>query len=173
MSISNSQFRGWDWLVRLTHWSVASLFIANYFFTEPGEALHTNFGWIILGLVGLRLLWGLTLAKGPNHLRSFVPTPKGALHHLKELRDGTPPEKVGHNPLGSAAVYLMWIGLAAASLTGWGMDTDWGFENDLDRWHFRVVDWLFILVVVHLSAVLLTSLRLKTNLVKAMIAGRH
>ena len=164
--------RRWDILVRLIHWSVAGLFLANYYYTDPGYDAHINIGWIILGLVGLRLLWGVTLAKGPNHLRDFVPTPSRAQRHIHEIKTRQRPAGVGHNPFGSCAIYLLWTGLAAASLTGWLQDTDWGFDNGVDIWHRQVVQWLFILIVVHVSAVILTSLWLRTNLIRAMVLGR-
>lgn len=162
----------WDFLVRLIHWSVATLFLANYFFTEPGYELHTNFGWAILALVVVRILWGISFAKGPNHLRSFAPTLAGVQHHLQELKTRQRPQKVGHNPFGTVAIYLMWIGLSAAAFTGWLQDTDWGFDNGADLWHEWVVDGVFLLVILHVSAVVLTSLWLRANLIRAMVIGR-
>ena len=162
----------WDSLVRLIHWSVAGLFLANYFYTDPGYHAHINIGWTIPGLVGLRLLWGLTFAKGPNHLRDFVPSLSAARHHIRDIKTRKPPQAVGHNPFGSCAIYLLWSGLAAAALTGWLQDTDWGFDNGVDIWHKQIVQWLFILIIAHVSAVILTSLWLRANLVRAMIVGR-
>lgn len=162
----------WDIFVRLIHWSVAGLFLANYYYTDPGYEAHTNVGWAILWLVGFRLLWGLTFAKGLNHLRNFLPTLSGAQHHINQLKTRQKPTTLGHNSFGSCAVYLLWLGLAAASFTGWLQDTDWGFDNGVDAWHRQAVDWLYILIIVHVCAVILTSLWLRVNLTRAMITGR-
>ena len=162
----------WDPVVRLIHWAVAGLFLANYFYTDPGYDAHINIGWIILSLVGARLLWGLTLAKGPNHLGNFLPRPSKAREHLNHIRHRQTPNTVGHNPFGTIAIYLLWLGLASAAFTGWLQDTDWGFDNDVDIWHRRIVQWVFYLVIVHVSAVILTSLWLRVNLIRAMILGR-
>ncbi|MDM3872441.1 cytochrome b/b6 domain-containing protein [Porticoccus sp. W117] len=162
----------WDIVVRVIHWSVAALFLTNYFYTEPGYDAHINIGWIILSLVGLRLLWGLTFAKGPNHLKDFLPRRRTAGEHLQHIKHRQQPNTVGHNPFGAIAIYLMWLGLASAAFTGWLQDTDWGFDNGVDIWHRRIVQWLFYLVIVHVSAVVLTSLWLRVNLIRAMVLGR-
>ncbi|MCV6605719.1 MAG: cytochrome b/b6 domain-containing protein, partial [Porticoccaceae bacterium] len=107
----------------------------------------------------------------PNHLKNFLPHPRSARQHLQHIKNREKPDSVGHNPFGTLAIYLMWLGLACAALTGWLQDTDWGFDNGLDLWHRRIVRWLFYLVVVHVSAVAATSLWLRVNLVRAMIVG--
>ena len=52
----------WPVPVRILHWSIASFFLANHFIVEGGEQWHEYFGWSILTLVSLRLLYGITLA---------------------------------------------------------------------------------------------------------------
>ena len=64
---------GWDWLVRLSHWSVAILFSLNYFFIPPEEYTHVQIGYAVATLVVLRILWGFTFARGANRISSFVP----------------------------------------------------------------------------------------------------
>ena len=63
----------------------------------------------------------------------------------------------------------MWSGLAAAVLSGWLQETDWGIEHDVDDWHSGIVETLFWLTLVHIAAVILTSWRLRRNLLRAMI----
>ncbi|WP_448248826.1 cytochrome b/b6 domain-containing protein [Thalassotalea agariperforans] len=162
---------GWDWLVRLTHWSVAVLFLTNYYLTEKGSENHEYVGWTLLGLIVTRLLWGVTLAAGPNRLSAFVPNVTSVKQHFLELKTRKAEKGVGHNPFGAIAIYLMWAGLISCSLTGWGMDTDWGFENDVDQWHEFAVDFTFAIVCVHVSAVTLVSFWLRKNLIKAMVVN--
>ncbi|WP_261871082.1 cytochrome b/b6 domain-containing protein [Psychrobacter sp. JCM 18901] len=53
------QVRVWDILVRVTHWAVAAGITANLLFTEEGSELHQYVGYTVVGLVVVRLLWGL------------------------------------------------------------------------------------------------------------------
>ncbi len=184
----------WDWLVRIVHWSVAILFAVNYFMTKDGEStladievngeelfpwngylIHEYIGWAIVALVCGRILWGF-IAKGPARISSFFPTPKRVMEHVHELKTRTPPAQVGHNPFGACAIFLMWFGLLTASLSGWGMDTDWAWDNDysdaLFDYHYLIVDLTFYLVCIHITAVILMSFWGKRNLVKAMVRGR-
>ena len=50
--------RLWDPLVRLFHWSLAGVFIANYFLNEPGESWHVWLGYYALAWIPVRVLWG-------------------------------------------------------------------------------------------------------------------
>lgn len=160
----------WDWLVRLVHWSVAGLFLYNYFWSSHGSIVHMNIGWTLMGLVITRLLWGL-FAKPPARLTSFFPTPQRIKTHVYELKQREQPANVGHNPFGAIAIFLMWFGLIFAAFTGWFMDTDWGFEHDVYEWHELTVELLFYLICVHVSAVVIMSFWLKRNLIRAMIVG--
>ena len=159
----------WDCVVRVSHWSIGLLFYVNYFLTESGEWWHRKIGWAILALLAIRLIWGLSFARGPNRLRAFVPTVAGFREHWRDWRDRRPPATVGHNAFGALAVYVMWSGLAAAVLSGWLQETDWGIEHDVDDWHSGIVETLFWLTLVHIAAVILTSWRLRRNLLRAMI----
>ena len=164
--------QGWDKIVRSIHWIVATLFIINYYFTEAGYTAHIRVGWTIFGLVIFRILWGITKARGPNHIRNFIPTINGIKEHLVELRNRESLHQVGHNACGSIVIFLMWFCLLTAAFTGWLQDTDWGFENDVYEWHEFFVESLWYLIVMHITAVILTSLWLRKNLIKQMILGK-
>lgn len=168
-----NQFNGWDWLVRLSHWSVAILFSLNYFFVSPDEYTHVQIGYAVAAVVSIRILWGFTFARGANRILNFIPTPSGVKEHLQELKERRAPESPRHNPLGAIAIWLMWIGLLSLVAAGWLYDnTDWGFDNDLDKLHKQLGEALFALVCFHVTAVVLTSIWQKRNLIKAMIIGR-
>jgi cytochrome b len=167
------QANGWDWLVRLSHWSVAILFSLNYFFISPDEYTHVQVGYAVFTVVALRILWGFTFARGANRILNFMPSRSGMKQHLDELRTRQPPDQPHHNAFGAVAIWLMWIGLIAVPTTGWLYDnTDWGFDNDIDKLHKQLGQLLFYLVCIHIAAVVLTSVWLKRNLIKAMIVGR-
>ncbi len=164
---------GWDWLVRLSHWSIVVLFTLNYFFVSPDVYTHVQIGYAIATIVVVRILWGLTFARGPNRLGSFIPTPSGIRQHLHELKERKAPDAPQHNALGAIAIWLMWFGLLAVPTLGWLFDnTDWGYDNDLDRVHKQAGELLFYLICIHITAVVLTSLWLRRNFIKAMLVGR-
>ncbi len=48
----------WDLFVRVTHWLVAALFLANFFAIEEGSDLHEWVGYVVMGAIILRLGWG-------------------------------------------------------------------------------------------------------------------
>ena len=163
---------GWDAVVRGIHWLVAALFYTNYFLTESGEWWHRKIGWAILCLLALRIIWGLTAARGPNRLASFTPSRRAWRAHWRELCTRQTSPTVGHNPAGAVAIYLMWLGLAAAALSGWLQNTDWGIDHSVDDWHQWITKAVFWLTMVHLSAVALVSWRLRKNLTRAMLRGQ-
>lgn len=163
---------GWDLVVRCTHWLVAILFYTNYFYTEPGEWWHRQLGYTVAGLVVLRVAWGLTWARGANHLKSFVPTIGKLQQHFTELKNRTPPPSVGHNAMGAMAIYCLWLCLLFIVFSGWLQETDWGIDNDVDEWHRLSTQFLLYFSGLHVLAVLLTSWRLRRHLIKAMITGK-
>ncbi len=162
----------WDLVIRSSHWLVATLFIANQFFTDPEESWHHYFGYAIAAVVLLRLIWGVTLARGPNRLSSFIPTLDGLRAHLSALRQREPHDSVGHNPLGALAIYLMWSGLLVLALSGWIEYYGVADFIDFADLHEALGEGLLVLVGIHISAVILMSLYQRINLIRAMILGR-
>ena len=51
--------RVWDPLVRVFHWSLALTFAAAWLTGEEESALHDVFGYVILGLIAVRVVWGV------------------------------------------------------------------------------------------------------------------
>jgi len=56
----------WDPIIRLFHWSVVLTFVANAWAIDDESKLHQQVGWLIVALLGLRVLWGLV---GTQHAR--------------------------------------------------------------------------------------------------------
>ena len=110
----------WDPLLRLAHWGIAVVVIANYAFTKEGGSVHIAFGWAGMALLLLRLIWGFV---GPREARftSFPPNPMAALRHLGGLLRGKAPHYPSHNPAGAMMAYALWACLAVLMLTGLGM----------------------------------------------------
>jgi cytochrome b len=109
--------RSWDFVVRLTHWTIAAAVIANGLLTKAGGVWHVWIGWIAMGALALRLIWGLV---GTRQARfaAFPPDPKAALGHLSALARGRAAEHPSHNPAGALMAYAFWACLAVVVATG-------------------------------------------------------
>ncbi|TLP48172.1 cytochrome B [Cohaesibacter sp. CAU 1516] len=108
----------WDPLVRLTHWAIAACVIVNGLISDPGKALHVWIGWAVLGILAVRLVWGLI---GPSEARfvSFLPDPRAAVLHVIDLVQGSRPRDYpSHNPAGALMVYALWASLGIVIATG-------------------------------------------------------
>ena len=80
----------WDGLVRLTHWGVAAVCIGNLWLNEAGEEWHEWLGYGAMALIGLRLLWGLTLARGHARLGALIPSRDDFRQQAVALRERAP-----------------------------------------------------------------------------------
>lgn len=162
--------RVWDPVIRVFHWTLVAAF-ATAFLVEEGGRLHDAAGYVVLGLIALRLVWGVI---GPEHARfaSFVPGPAGLVAYLRGLARGKPARFLGHNPLGGVMIVLLLVTVFTAAASGWLMTTDrfWGV-GWVEELH-EITAWLALaLVAVHVTGVLVSSLLHRENLVRAMITG--
>lgn len=163
----------WDPVVRTTHWIVALGFLANRFYvTNPGSSWHEYIGYAVITCVLLRLLWGISFARGPARLSALFHRWSSVKSHIAEVQDRTAHQQLGHNPFGSVAIWLFWVGLLLVGFTGWGQETDLIDSWPLDDWHMLLVDALTVLVCIHIFAVFALSLWLHRNLIRAMLPGK-
>lgn len=163
----------WDPVVRVTHWCVALGFLSNRLhITDPGAFSHRIIGLAVAALVVIRVLWGLTKAKGPARLSALIPTKAAICHHINEVRTRSSDKSLGHNPLGAMAIWLFWICLPLIAFTGWAQDTSLMDLYPLEVWHYWLVNFVTLLVCLHISAVIGLSLWLKHNLIRAMLPGK-
>jgi len=172
----------WDPLVRLFHWSLAIFFCLAYFLEGEWLSMHSHVGYTVFGLVGFRLVWGVI---GPTHalFADFVTPPGVAASYLKQLINGTAKRYIGHNPAGSAMILALMIALSITALSGMVLFAIQGSgplaATFVASWpgdvvaeiHELFTDVTLVLVIVHLGGVLLTTVRYKENLTRAMITG--
>ncbi|KJY82942.1 cytochrome b [Vibrio galatheae] len=159
----------WDWLVRLTHWLVAALFLANYFALEEGSELHEWAGYTILAAIAVRLLWGI-VCDSPARLSRFWPSPKAAVDHIKHALLERNDNHQGHNPAAAVMIWLLWLMIILTASSGWLMESDlfWG-EEWLEEVHEVLANVTFILVTIHVSAVIVMSKLNRRDYIKSML----
>lgn len=161
----------WDPLVRLLHWSLVLCFAANALLTDPEGNLHQVIGYMILGLLVLRLFWGVV---GTEYARftSFPPSPRAALGQVREMVQWKRNAHPGHSPLGALMIYNLIVTLAVIVLSGWMMTTNRWFGMEwVEELHEMTVTWAELSVLAHIAAVFLESARLRINLPKSMVTG--
>jgi cytochrome b len=162
----------WDIFARVTHWSVALLVLAELTLLDEDWAVHRWAGYAVLGLVALRLVWGLV---GSRYARfsSFPPSLQAARAHLAGLLRGRHMQHLSHNPLGALMAYNLWASLVAVCVTGILMTTRtfWGVEW-VEEIHEGVANWVLISVILHVAGVMIEGRRSNVNLIRAMIDGQ-
>ena len=166
------QVRVWDILVRITHWTVAAGIFANLLFTEDGSELHEIVGYTVVGLVVIRLLWGLF---GTRYARfsNFFPTPTRLKRHLADLSARRVDEDhLGHNPLAALMMFTLWAVIIGLGLTGYLMETKiLGSKDLMEGIHEFLANSLYLLVPLHIVSAIVVSYWERQNLIKAMITG--
>jgi cytochrome b len=162
----------WDPFVRLFHWSLVLGFTIAWVSAEEWDALHEGAGYVVMGLVALRLVWGLI---GSRHARfsDFVFRPGVVIAYLKDMARFRARRTLGHNPAAGAMVIALLAALVVVSITGVMATTDafWGVEW-VEELHEGAASLTLGLVAFHLLGVVVSSLEQGENLVRAMITGR-
>ncbi|WP_435626822.1 cytochrome b/b6 domain-containing protein [Candidatus Ferrigenium straubiae] len=174
----------WDVPTRLFHWLFAISFAAAWLTSENDQwlSVHTFFGYLILGLIGFRLIWGMV---GGHYARftSFLYGPIAGLSYLRQVISGGGARHIGHNPAGSQAVYLL-IALALV-VTITGLFTQGGEEHHgavvdvvdiatagiFKAGHDIAANLMLLLVFGHLAGVAMESWLHRENLPRSMVTG--
>lgn len=162
----------WDPLLRVIHWSLVGTVLLNGFVTEAEGRLHEYIGYAALGLVVLRLVWGLV---GPRHARfmAFPPNPVAAVRHLRHAVTRRTSVHLSHNPLGALMVYNIWTTVLVLCATGIMMGTVRFFGLDwVEEVHEAAFSWLMVSVILHAAGVIAETWLSGVPLVRAMIDGR-
>ena len=165
-----SRVKVWDPSVRLFHWSLV-LSVASAWVLDDPRWLHRRIGYVVIGLIAFRLLWGVI---GTRHARwaDFIPGPRRLIRYLSKMARGREARTLGHNPAGAAMIVALLALLTGICTTGvmMGMDRYFGQEW-VEHWHKGLVNGLLVLIALHLGGVALASLRHRENLVASMIHG--
>ena len=180
----------WDFPLRLFHWALFLSVVGAIISAKAGVLwVHERFGLTVLGLIIFRIAWGFV---GGYYARfgQFLVMPRVAFQELQTLFRSTPKTKsksnieakVGHSALGSYAVLaLLGIPLFMA-ISGTISNDDVLFDGPLAHLvpnasdkataaHHFGEKLLFIILFLHIGAILFYKYKKKRNLTKAMVTG--
>jgi len=162
----------WDPLVRMAHWAVALLFVANMTVLDEDSVAHAYAGYALFGIVLVRLIWGIIGTKHAR-FRSFWPTREAVKRHLRGYIFNEHDVHVSHNPLGALMVFNLLGTLVAIGMTG-VMIGSLGFANSgwLTGLHEVLANYATLCVGLHILGVLFETRRSGVDLIKGMISGR-
>ena len=112
----------WDRFVRFFHWSMMLLIFLAYVTGDIKGPLHKYIGFVLLGLVAIRIFWGF---RGTKYalFSNFVCSPGKALNYLKELGTGSTTHYTGHNPAAAWMILLLLSSSIMICLTGYAAHT--------------------------------------------------
>lgn len=162
----------WDMPVRVFHWSLALSFAGAWLTAESEywKLWHVSFGYSMAILIGFRLAWGLV---GTRYARfgQFVRGPSAVKDYFMSYLHGKPQHHVGHNPAGALAILAIMAAVLITVATGYASYEEIGGDW-LQDIHEAMASLLMGIVVIHIAAVLLTSVVHKENLVRAMLTGK-
>lgn len=165
--------RVWDPFVRVFHWLLVAGFAVNYFeLVREGKLAHQFIGYVVLGLVAARILWGFL---GPRHARftDFVRPPAAVRRHLGAILAHRDRRYLGHNPAGGAMILVLLTVAILVGLTGWLSTTYWFFGSDfVTEAHELLANVMLALAAMHILGVIHASWRHRENLVLSMVIGR-
>ncbi|WGV16678.1 cytochrome b/b6 domain-containing protein [Fuscovulum ytuae] len=161
----------WDPLVRLFHWGLVLAFLANAFVTRPGKEVHQWVGYVVAGLIVLRVIWGFV---GSRHARfaDFLPSRGAVIGQMQDMATGRRRLHEGHSPLGALMIFNLLLTMAGLAASGYAMTTLTFFGVKwVQEAHEMLVIWAEVSVFVHIAAVVVESRRLGVNLPKSMVTG--
>lgn len=186
--MNEKPYRVWDLPLRLFHWSLVILVAISIYTGENGGFnemdYHMLSGYAILALVLFRVIWGFV---GSEHARfsDFV-RPSAIVAYSRSLlsKDIQEDKRPGHNPLGALSVLAFLVVLLVQAGTGLFANDDIFLEgplthlvedemsDDLTTVHHFAAKVLYVLVFLHLAAILFYQFVRKESLLLAMITGR-
>ncbi|HUV99047.1 MAG TPA: cytochrome b/b6 domain-containing protein [Gallionella sp.] len=161
----------WDVPTRVFHWLQALAFGGAYLlaFSERFRDYHDTFGYILLGLLVFRLLWGF-VGTGYARFSSFLFNPRETVAYMRSMFKGKPGHYLGHNPVGSLSVWLL-MGLGLFICVTGAMSLQDNASDQVIYLHGLATKFMLGVIFLHLAGVLLSSILHRENLVRSMVTG--
>ena len=194
------EIRVWDPLVRISHWGLVLAFGIAYFSGDEENNLHIVAGYVVFGLIGFRILWGLI---GTRFARfsNFVYSPGSVIKYIKDSIAGRPKHYIGHNPAGGVMIIALLLSLGGVTYSGLKVyaieegagplaqqsteisfiksahaDADEHEEHEEEEFweeiHEASANFVLFLVILHIAGVFIAGRLHDENLVKSMITGK-
>jgi cytochrome b len=161
----------WDVPTRVFHWLQVLAFGGAYLlaFSERTRDYHDALGYILLGLLVFRLVWGFI---GTRYARfsSFLFKPREIVAYLGSMIKGKPGHYLGHNPAGSVSVWLLLAVGMFICVTG-VMSLQDDASDLVIELHGLATNVMLGVIALHLAGVLMSSILHRENLVRAMLTG--
>jgi len=195
------KIRVWDPLIRGFHWGLVVAFSVAFVSAEQSGAVHEISGYVVAGLVAIRLIWGF-LGSRYARFTQFLKGPKATVRYLRDMVRGHERRYLGHNPAGAAMIVALLISLSGTAYTGWLMRDQTGLTSSLElpqivtpafadeddearlrgvgrdkgagvvaEAHETLANLTLLLIAGHLAGVALASFRHRENLARAMVVG--
>ncbi len=164
---------------RTFHWLFALTFSAAYLTgeSERWQLVHVTLGYLLAGLLGFRLLYGVF---GPRHARlgrwfGRVAAAPAWLRTLASARSpATPDWRQGANLAAAAVIVGIMALVAPLVLSGYGTYKEWGGTLGSD-WLEEVHEWfgnaLLAIVIAHVGLLAVLSLLRRQNQALSMLTG--
>lgn len=163
----------WDLATRLIHWVIVSAAILNLLVLEGGEPPHVRVGVVAVIAVAIRVVYGF-LTTGPSRWSNTPLRPRLVFEFIRNLKNSSPSEYPGHNPLAAWASVLIWSCIAALALTGWMLDWERFFgDEDLENIHFMLGHILKVLIALHLVGMLRDAIIYRRKTWMGMLTGKR
>ncbi|MCX8515674.1 MAG: cytochrome b/b6 domain-containing protein [Alphaproteobacteria bacterium] len=180
----------WEWVVRLNHWLMAVVFVGLLVtIYNKLYAYHFLLGKVMLGLIIFRVIWGFVGSRQSQFLtglRSFclIPSYIGSLFSRK--KDAT----AGHTPLSWLMTFAILAAVGLQAFFGLSMQAkgpdgtvyshEWSplFQSESLKLIFMELHGevmpivLYVLVGLHIFAVIWYMIFKKQNIAKAMVSGK-
>lgn len=198
---TSGKVRVWDPLIRVFHWSLVAAFAVAYLSAEELSTVHEVAGYVVAGLVAFRMIWGLVgsryarfaqFFKGPSTTFAYLRDVVG--HRDRRYLGHNPAGAVMTAALLitlSATAFTGWLLedetriamlpdlpqiIAPAFAVDDGEDREYrgrgqGGESAVEEVHEVLANLMLLLIAVHVGGVVLTSLRHRENLARAMVTG--
>ncbi|PKG54282.1 cytochrome b/b6 domain-containing protein [Halomonas sp. MES3-P3E] len=178
----------WDSWMRLFHWGLVLAVLISFYTTKTSGApflfpieVHAQAGYLILGLLVFRWLWGV-LGSVYARFKTFLYPPAKTMAYSKALIQRQPSAYASHNPLGGWMVMIMLLSLTFQAVSGLFLSDDIFFQaplyglfgegasSQLRTLHQWNSDLLIILIGLHLVGLVMHRL-LGEPLLAAMLGG--
>ncbi len=175
----------WDPFVRIFHWGLVVSFVVAYVTEEELLSIHTLAGYVLLGLLSLRLVWGFI---GTRHARfsDFTYSLSSIRTFLTDTLYLRAKRYIGHNPAAGAMIFLLIVSLLLTSITGlaiyaaaehagplagWLTNSSEFTKDALEETHEFFANFTLFLVFIHIAGVIVESFIHRENLAKSMVTG--